>query len=169
MKRIRLFAIIAIAIILVTAFWYTQTYRPKSTPTVNPIATSTTTLIESTPSPSPQPSIDITYYATFVQQIGSEIDPPSIHFLIVNMTITNNGYLFFDTSFGWFYFTGSDGISYQSDFGSNYGYIWKSLLLSDGSSISGTLVCSEVPSTVNSIISITYGHNTPFNFVEKQD
>ena len=154
-------AIIVIAVLATSIIWFTSINNPKSTPIVNPSkSTPTPTPLESTPTPSPQPSIVITYNTTFVQQIGNEIDPPAIHFLIVNMTITNNGYSFFDTNRDWFYFTGSDGISYQWDMNATgHGYSWTTLdNLSNGSTISGTIVC-QVPSTVTSVLGLTYRYN----------
>jgi outer membrane biosynthesis protein TonB len=148
----------------------TPTAAPTPTPTAAPTPTPTPTPTPSpTPSPTPTATITIQHkgvtYSALVDKYGL-IDKPDTGnvWLVVNMTITNNGYSSFNTNPNYFSVT-INNIKYNYDSETfSYGYWNTGIDILNGGSYNGALVF-QVPSSATSFALAYDRYGMTYNIV----
>jgi hypothetical protein len=141
-------AILTVGIIVVLSNNAPNSSTPSNTPSPMPSSA------ENTVTPTATQTIDITYHLTKMEAIGDVTPISGQEFVLVNLTIVNNGYTFFTASINDFYFRGSDGVSYgavYTKYNVDHSFYMK---LSDGGTYSGSFVIS--PPVGTSLVGLSY-------------
>jgi Domain of unknown function (DUF4352) len=141
---IALAVLLLIVVIVGFMFWQEIHNQPGNNPTNIP----TSTPIESTPIPTAVPAINVFYHTTVINEINNETPRNGYQFILVDLTITNNGYPSCQATIFNFQLTGSNNISYGA-FWSNYNRQHSfSVNIANGESFNGSLLTS-LPSGVS--------------------
>jgi hypothetical protein len=137
-----------IAILVIGIIFSLSNNTPSNTSSPTPTST------ENTVTPTVIPTIDITYHLTKMEAVGDVIPISGQEFVLVNLTIVNNGYTFFTASINDFYLRGSDTVSYgavYTKYNVDHSFYVK---LSDRGTYSGSFVIS--PPVGTSIVGLSY-------------
>jgi hypothetical protein len=152
-------SIVILAVIIAVSLSYNNSNNNIPTPTSTPLATPTPT--ESTSIPTASPTINVIYHTTVVDHVVDEtpsnsgnITPANgYYFLLVNVTILNNGYSSYHLDLPTMGFRASDGEVYSHILQYNY-YQPYIIDIPNGGNFTGSFVIQ--PPTGVSMTGITF-------------